>query len=31
LPIVCYSSATEWQKRLSACVASLLCESLKIE
>ena len=31
LPIVCYSSATVWQKRLSACVASLLCESLKIE
>ena len=31
LPIVCYSSATEWQKRLSACVASFLCESLKIE
>jgi anti-anti-sigma factor len=31
LPIVCYSSATIWQKRLSACIASLLCESLKIE
>jgi hypothetical protein len=29
LPIVCYSSATVWQKQLSACVASLLCESLK--
>lgn len=28
LPIVCYSSATVWQKRLSACVASLLCQSL---
>ena len=31
LPIVCYSSATIWQKKLSACVASLLCESLKIK
>lgn len=31
LPIVCYTSATVWQKRLSACIASLLCESLKIE
>ncbi len=30
LPIVCYSGATLWQKRLSACVASFLCESLKI-
>jgi len=29
LPIVCYSSATIWQKRLSACVASLLCEALE--
>ena len=28
LPIVCYSSASLWQKKLSACVASLLCESL---
>lgn len=29
LPIVCYSSATIWQKRLSACVASLLCETIE--
>ncbi|MDD5714683.1 MAG: hypothetical protein PHV64_07300, partial [Bacteroidales bacterium] len=25
LPVVCYASASIWQKRLSACVASLLC------
>lgn len=24
-PVVCYSSASVWQKRLSACIASLLC------
>jgi len=28
LPVVCYGSASVWQKRLSACIASLLCRTL---